>query len=101
MGSLGSKRPFESIRCDAKMVLIKVDLPSPVWPVRIRDVHLCSFMYIHLPTQITLNWNPLLSSLRSICDVILSNPTWLLGMTVFVWPGMTLAAAILSFGMVN
>ena len=26
-------RPLESIKWDAKMVLMRVDLPSPVWPV--------------------------------------------------------------------
>jgi len=33
------------------------------------------------PTQITLNWKPRFNSLRSICDVILSKPTWLRGYT--------------------
>jgi len=33
----------------------------------------------HLPTQMTLNWNPRLRSLRSIWDVMLSKPTWLWG----------------------
>lgn len=32
-GSLGVKRPFESIRWEAKMVLIRVDFPRPVWPI--------------------------------------------------------------------
>ena len=36
MGSLGSRRPFESMRCEAKMVLINVDLPRPVWPKFVR-----------------------------------------------------------------
>lgn len=36
IGSSGDRRPLLSIRCEAKMVLINVDLPSPVWP----DVHL-------------------------------------------------------------
>lgn len=31
-GSSGRMRPFESIKCDAKMVLISVDFPRPVWP---------------------------------------------------------------------
>ena len=31
-GSSGLIRPFESMRCDAKMVLINVDFPNPVWP---------------------------------------------------------------------
>ncbi len=31
-GSSGDNLPLESIRCEAKMVLIKVDLPKPVWP---------------------------------------------------------------------
>jgi hypothetical protein len=35
IGSSASKRPFESIRCEAKMVLISVDFPSPVWPVQV------------------------------------------------------------------
>ena len=33
-GSLGVRRPFESIRWDAKMVLTRVDFPRPVCPVR-------------------------------------------------------------------
>lgn len=33
-GSSGEVRPFDSIRCEAKMVLIKVDFPSPVWPIQ-------------------------------------------------------------------
>ena len=94
MGSLGVRRPFESIKCDAKIVLINVDLPSPVCPILVKaSGHLC-FLNI-LPTQMTLNWNPLFSSLRSICEVMLSKPTWLLGMTVSVWPVKTLAADIL------
>ena len=31
-GSSGASLPFESIRCDAKIVLIRVDLPRPVCP---------------------------------------------------------------------
>ena len=31
-GSSASRRPFESTRCDAKMVLMSVDFPRPVWP---------------------------------------------------------------------
>lgn len=34
-----------------------------------------------VPTQMTLNWNPRFRSLRSICDVMLSKPTWLRGNT--------------------
>lgn len=34
-----------------------------------------------IPTQMTLNWNPLLSNLRSIWFVIVSKPTWVLGVT--------------------
>jgi hypothetical protein len=30
--SSGWKRPLLSIRCDAKMVLMSVDFPRPVWP---------------------------------------------------------------------
>lgn len=29
-----STLPFESIRCDAKSVLMSVDLPRPVWPAQ-------------------------------------------------------------------
>lgn len=32
-----------------------------------------------IPTQMTLNWKPRFKSLRSIWDVMLSKPTWLLG----------------------
>ena len=34
MGSSGDRRPLLSIRCEAKMVLMRVDLPSPVCPAR-------------------------------------------------------------------
>jgi hypothetical protein len=30
--SSGWKRPLLSIKCEAKMVLMSVDLPRPVWP---------------------------------------------------------------------
>ena len=42
-------------------------------------------MMIHrrnLPTHMTLNWKPRLSSFRSIWEVMLSKPTWLRGKTV-------------------
>lgn len=32
MGSSGATRPLELRRCDAKMVLMRVDFPRPVWP---------------------------------------------------------------------
>jgi hypothetical protein len=38
-----------------------------------------------IPTQMTLNWKPRLSSFFSICWVMLSKPTWLLGNTAFPW----------------
>ena len=31
--SSGRRRPLESIKWDAKMVLMRVDFPRPVWPV--------------------------------------------------------------------
>jgi len=31
-GSSGASLPFESIRCEAKMVLMRVDFPRPVCP---------------------------------------------------------------------
>lgn len=34
-GSEGVRRPFESIKCDAKIVFIRVDFPSPVCPVEV------------------------------------------------------------------
>ena len=37
-----------------------------------------------LPTHMTLNWKPRFKSFRSICDVMLSKPTWLRGKTA-VW----------------
>lgn len=70
------------------MVLMSVDLPKPVWPVEAVSVPVRHPMHRHhqrvrnLPTQITLNWNPRFSSLRSICDVMLSKPTWLEGVMV-------------------
>ena len=36
----------------------------------------------HIPTHMTLNWKPRFKSFRSICEVILSKPTWLWGKTV-------------------
>ena len=33
MGSVGERRPLDLTRLEAKMVLIRVDLPRPVWPV--------------------------------------------------------------------
>lgn len=33
----------------------------------------------------TLNWKPRFKSFLSICEVMLSKPTWLLGKTVAVW----------------
>lgn len=38
-GSSGASLPFESIRCDAKIVLINVDFPRPVCPVVFQLVH--------------------------------------------------------------
>jgi hypothetical protein len=32
-GSSEVNRPLVSIKCDAKMVLISVDFPRPVWPI--------------------------------------------------------------------
>lgn len=32
-GSEGVRRPLESMRCEAKMVLIRVDFPKPVCPI--------------------------------------------------------------------
>jgi len=68
-------------------VLMRVDFPRPVCPT-IAPVRECavkddSYCYEDpsLPTQITLNWNPRFKSLRSICVVILSKPTWLRGYT--------------------
>ena len=39
-------RPLESMRCEAKMVLMRVDFPSPVWPVTLGQRHSsCSWNY--------------------------------------------------------
>ena len=89
------------MRCDAKMVFIRVDLPKPVCPdceyfVRKRDTTMATGL--DLPTQMTLNWKPRFRSLRSIWVVMLSKPTWLFGMTGFDWVDMTLAVAISSHG---
>lgn len=73
------------------MVLMSVDLPKPVWPVNPVSFQFSSWAdqpprrldnARHSPTQITLNWNPRFNSLRSICDVMLSKPTWLPGVIV-------------------
>ena len=37
--SSGASLPFESIRCDAKMVLIRVDFPRPVCPAQRKLEH--------------------------------------------------------------
>lgn len=96
-GSSGARRPLESMRWAAKMVLIKVDFPRPVWPEILETEHqqrrniwiegdgrqhegAC-----HEPTQMTLNWKPRFRSFLSICEVMLSKPTWLRGKTVAVW----------------
>jgi hypothetical protein len=69
------------------MVLMRVDFPRPVCPgvPQVRGCAANNDGYCHedlnLPTQITLNWNPRFNSLRSICVVILSKPTWLRGYT--------------------
>ena len=49
------------------------------------------FGSLAIPTQITLNWNPRLRSLRSIWVVMLSKPTWLLGITGPCWGGIAVA----------
>jgi hypothetical protein len=36
---------------------------------------------LNSPTQMTLNWKPRFNSFFSICDVMLSKPTWLRGYT--------------------
>lgn len=75
------------------MVLIRVDFPRPVCPVgsivrQYSNLDLSgapcgdgSFAspWYHVPTQMTLNWKPRFRSLRSICEVMLSKPTWLWG----------------------
>jgi hypothetical protein len=70
------------------MVLMRVDFPRPVCPRRKSeqlDMNQSTESRIyHIPTQITLNWNPRFKSLRSICVVILSKPTWLRGYT-YCW----------------
>ncbi len=78
------------------MVLIRVDFPKPVWPVHMLALNIVEEILaaLHLPTQMTLNWKPRFKSLRSIWFVMLSKPTWLLGMTGFCWLLMTLAAAM-------
>lgn len=80
------------------MVLIKVDFPRPVWPKR--DQARSEYRSVwtrwkvkgteedeqerefDIPTQMTLNWKPRFKSLRSIWEVMLSKPTWLLGKMV-------------------
>lgn len=49
----------------------------------------------YVPTHITLNWKPRLSSLRSIWEVMLSKPTWLWGKTV----GWLAEAALIAAAM--
>lgn len=44
--SSGRRRPFESIKWDAKMVLMSVDFPSPVWPI------LYVSMVLYVETQV-------------------------------------------------
>jgi hypothetical protein len=43
-----------------------------------------------LPTHMTLNWKPRFKSFFSICDVMLSKPTWLRGKTVLCEAAETL-----------
>ena len=46
---------------------------------------------VAIPTQMTLNWKPRLRSLRSIWVVMLSKPTWLLGITGPCWVDIVVA----------
>lgn len=50
----------------------------------------------HIPTQMTLNWKPRLSSFFSIWVVMLSKPTWLLGKTLCGSCPFIVAAAIVA-----
>jgi hypothetical protein len=49
-----------------------------------------------LPTHMTLNWKPRFKSFFSICDVILSKPTWLRGKTVLCEAAEALALAMVK-----
>ena len=56
MGSLGRTRPLELRRCDANIVLIKVDLPSPVCPEEtVNWERTKDGVEETVPTQMTLN----------------------------------------------
>lgn len=80
---------------------MSVDFPKPVWPVPDIMIKHCRLLLSRshdLPTQITLNWNPRFRSLRSIWFVMLSKPTWLLGMTGLDCDDMIFAAAMLLHG---
>ena len=59
-----------------------------------RAIH-CGEVLDAVPTQMTLNWKPRFSSFRSICDVMLSKPTWLRGKTA-AEAALVVAAAIVS-----
>ena len=88
------------MRCEAKMVLIRVDFPKPVCPTHdiiIRKSRYLFATFCDLPTHITLNWKPRFRSLRSIWVVMLSKPTWLLGITGLDCDDITFAAAIVSW----
>jgi len=50
----------------------------------------------NIPTHITLNWKPRFNSFRSICEVILSKPTWLRGKTVAVGTEGVVVVAIVK-----
>ena len=55
-GSSTVSLPFESIRCDAKIVLMRVDFPSPVWPKRKSQLmRLSSISLIFMPRTNTDN----------------------------------------------
>jgi hypothetical protein len=83
-GSLGVRRPLESIKWEAKIVLIRVDFPRPVWPIgRVKDtVNASSFKEQldscrprtnthHIELKATLQELPL--NLR--CDTVKANMT--------------------------
>ena len=51
----GDSRPLELIRCEAKSVLISVDLPKPVWPRQKGELLGAHRDDTFVPTQMTLN----------------------------------------------
>ena len=62
----GSVRPFDSTKCEAKRVLISVDLPRPVWPAHVSFPH--AFLQLRFDLGCRGMW-----TLRRIANALTNN----------------------------